>query len=135
MSDFLDELTGEVDRIDGNLSSHEDDLSKWLKQDFLPTEWGLGDGVYDVLGDEFDGPWQASCRLSEWIRPMKCADVLAWYSQQPKAPVFRALPGIDSAGWVRCVIPATPDCTVQVCLDLRVKDFEMLPVHGGFRCP
>src|SRR5690242_3396154 len=44
-------------------------------------------------------------------------------------PIFLALPGIDSLGWVRCQIPATPDCTVQVFLDVRDVDFDRLPVR------
>lgn len=42
-------------------------------------------------------------------------------------PVFFAQPGIDSAFWVRCVLPANPDCTSHVCLDVRTDDYDKLP--------
>lgn len=45
-------------------------------------------------------------------------------------PVLRAFSGIDSAGWVRCEVPATPDCTVHVFLDVRLEDFGALPFMG-----
>ena len=45
------------------------------------------------------------------------------------APIFLAVPSIDTMGWVRCMIPATPDCTVQVCLDIQCEEFCDLPVH------
>jgi len=44
-------------------------------------------------------------------------------------PISLALPGIDSTGWVRCLVPATPDCSVQVCLDVRQEDFDCLPLY------
>ena len=46
------------------------------------------------------------------------------------APVFLALRGIDSGGWVRCMIPATPDCSDHVYLDVRLEDYENLPIHS-----
>lgn len=49
------------------------------------------------------------------------------------APILLALPGIESPGWVRCVLPAKPDCTVHVCLDVRLEDYYQLPVHPACR--
>lgn len=43
------------------------------------------------------------------------------------APVFSHF-HVDTVGWVRCVIPATPDCSHHVCLDVRKEDFEALPL-------
>lgn len=42
-------------------------------------------------------------------------------------PVFFAQPGIDSAFWVRCLIPADPDCNSHAFLDVATGDFEKLP--------
>ena len=47
------------------------------------------------------------------------------------APIFLALPGIDATGWVRCQIPAVPECSSQVFLDIRQQDFDDLPTIGG----
>jgi hypothetical protein len=45
------------------------------------------------------------------------------------APIFFAHSGCDTTGWVRCMIPATPDCEIQVCLDIQCEDFYDLPVY------
>ena len=45
------------------------------------------------------------------------------------APIFLAHPGFYTTGWVRCMIPATPDCEIQVCLDIQFEEFYDLPVH------
>lgn len=44
-------------------------------------------------------------------------------------PITRALPSIDTTGWVRCLIAATPDCDKYVFLDIQSDEFENLPVH------
>jgi hypothetical protein len=44
------------------------------------------------------------------------------------APILMALPGVDTTGWVRCMIPATPDCSIHVFLDIQSDDFSSLPV-------
>lgn len=43
-------------------------------------------------------------------------------------PVFMALSGIDEVGWVRCLLPTSPDCTSSAFLDVRLAEFERLPV-------
>jgi hypothetical protein len=44
------------------------------------------------------------------------------------APILMALPGVDTTGWVRCMIPATPDCSIHVFLDIQNSDLGSLPV-------
>lgn len=43
------------------------------------------------------------------------------------APIFRALPGIEKAGWYECVLPATPDCLSHVLLSVSESDYAALP--------
>lgn len=45
-------------------------------------------------------------------------------------PVLFSLDDIDALGWVRCMIPATPDLTVNVCLDVPFDEFQKLPLHS-----
>ena len=45
------------------------------------------------------------------------------------APIFFAVPGIDTPGWVRCMIPATQECEDHVCLDIQSDEFDDLPVY------
>ena len=45
------------------------------------------------------------------------------------APILLALPGIEAAGWVRCMIPAAPDCLTPVFLDIQGAEFYKLPLH------
>jgi hypothetical protein len=45
------------------------------------------------------------------------------------APISLAHPGFNTTGWVRCMIPATSDCEIQVCLDIQCEEFYDLPVH------
>lgn len=44
-------------------------------------------------------------------------------------PIVLAVPNIDTVGWVRCLIPATPDCEKQVVLDIQCDEFNALPIH------
>lgn len=44
-------------------------------------------------------------------------------------PIVLAVPNIDTVGWVRCLIPATPDCEKQVVLDIQCDEYKALPVH------
>lgn len=46
-------------------------------------------------------------------------------------PILLAVPGIDAVGWVRCMIPATPDQAEHVFLDVPSDEFEKLPVHSS----
>lgn len=46
------------------------------------------------------------------------------------APIFFAVSNIDTTGWVRCMRPATPDCTVHVFLDIQLDQFNKLPIKS-----
>lgn len=45
------------------------------------------------------------------------------------APIFLAHPGFDETGWIRCMIPATPDGETTVLLDIQFEEFNALPIH------
>lgn len=57
------------------------------------------------------------------------ADDCPVLSDRYAAPIFVASRCIDTTGWVRCLIPATPDCEKQVVLDIQCDEFNALPVH------